>query len=112
MSAQMIAQTPCESYFPENRYNFTRLDDTCRVHVRPYSECVSEMRRELTAAALRLAVHHFGDHGEECDDCRIPDPAEGSLTALRPYGFVSESGSTMHGGRLFAFIDSLSKEEP
>lgn len=58
-----------------------------------------DLAAEVERLRIRLAMHHFGDHSDECDDCGVEGPSEDSIAVLQPLGIVSESGSTMHGGK-------------
>lgn len=58
---------------------------------------------------VRLAQHHFGDHGDECDDCGEPEPSESALDVLQPLGLASESGSMLYGDKVRAFVKARTR---
>ncbi len=59
-----------------------------------------ELHAEIARLRVQVAVHHFGDHGEECDNCGEPYPSEHAIAVLQPLGIVNESGSILYGTKV------------
>lgn len=73
-------------------------------------EELAAARAETTRLTIRLGLHHFGDHSEECDDCGAENPSEDAIRTLTPLGFIANHGSTLYRGKAEAALAKAEKE--